>query len=98
MGCVADGAAAGHTRLLFSPELFPFSRPQTRSQRNSTCSRCKGLISRAEASYKSGVDNYNANHLDAARMDFDFAIDTMLSSGMDLKGDPDPYPTSLNGC
>ncbi len=48
----------------------------------------QNLISRAEESYKSGVDNYNANRLDAARMDFDFAVDTMLSSGMDLKGDP----------
>ena len=46
------------------------------------------LINRAEAAYKSGVDNYNANRLDAARLDFDFAVDTMLSSGMDLKNDP----------
>ncbi len=46
------------------------------------------LISKAEASYKSGVDNYHANRLDAARQDFDFAVDTMLSSGMDLKNDP----------
>jgi membrane-bound lytic murein transglycosylase D len=48
----------------------------------------QNLINRAEASYKSGVDNYNANHLDAARQDFDFAVDTMLSANMDLKNDP----------
>lgn len=50
--------------------------------------RVQDLINRAEASYSSGVKNYNANHLDAARQDFDYAVDQMLSSGMDLKGDP----------
>jgi len=50
--------------------------------------KVQALIDKAEASYKSGVDNYHANHLDAARQDFDFAVDTMLSSGMDLKNDP----------
>ena len=46
------------------------------------------LIARAESSYRSGVSNYNGNRLDAARIDFDYAVDTMLSSGMDLKNDP----------
>jgi membrane-bound lytic murein transglycosylase D len=46
------------------------------------------LIAQAEADYNSGVANYNANHLDAARADFDSAVDLMLSSGMDLKNDP----------
>jgi len=46
------------------------------------------IINRAETSYKSGVSNYNSNHLDAARMDFDSAIDVILSSGIDLRQDP----------
>jgi membrane-bound lytic murein transglycosylase D len=45
------------------------------------------LINQAQASYNSGVDNYRANHLDAARVDFDYAIDLMLASGQDLTGD-----------
>jgi membrane-bound lytic murein transglycosylase D len=48
----------------------------------------QNLIARAEASYNSGVANYNANHLDAARMDFDAAVDTMLSSEIGVKNDP----------
>ncbi|MGC9197912.1 MAG: transglycosylase SLT domain-containing protein [Acidobacteriaceae bacterium] len=48
----------------------------------------QALIAKAEASYQAGVQNYNNNRLDAARQDFDFAVDTMLSSGMDLKNDP----------
>ncbi len=50
--------------------------------------KVQALIAKAEASYQSGVENYHANRLDAARQDFDFAVDTMLSSGMDLKNDP----------
>jgi membrane-bound lytic murein transglycosylase D len=45
------------------------------------------LIKQAEASYNSGVENYRANRLDAARLDFDYAVDSMLSSGFDLTGD-----------
>src|ERR1700677_2338633 len=46
------------------------------------------LINKAEASYRSGVDDYRAGHLDAARVDFDSAVDLMLTSGMDIKTDP----------
>ena len=46
------------------------------------------LINKAEAAYRSGVDNYRAGHLDGARLDFDSAIDLMLTSGMDIKADP----------
>jgi membrane-bound lytic murein transglycosylase D len=50
--------------------------------------KVQDLITKTEASYHSGVNNYNANHLDAARQDFDAAVDMMLSSGLDLKSDP----------
>lgn len=46
------------------------------------------LINHAEQLYRSGVSNYSAGHLDAARADFNAAVDAMLTSGMDLKGDP----------
>jgi len=46
------------------------------------------LVNRVEQTYRSGVDNYRAGHLEAARADFDSAVDLMLTSGLDLKGDP----------
>jgi membrane-bound lytic murein transglycosylase D len=46
------------------------------------------LLRQVTAKYQSGVANYRAQRLDAARMDFDAAVDQMLTSGMDLKGDP----------
>jgi membrane-bound lytic murein transglycosylase D len=58
------------------------------------------LINKAEAAYRSGVDNYRAGHLDAARLDFDSAVDLMLTSGMDVKADPqlaDEFDHLLNG-
>jgi membrane-bound lytic murein transglycosylase D len=46
------------------------------------------LIDQAEGDYRSGVDNYRAGRLEAARSDFDAAVDLMLTSGMNLKADP----------
>ncbi len=49
--------------------------------------RAQQLINRVEQTYRSGVDNYRAGHLEAARTDFDAAVDLMLTSGLDLKND-----------
>jgi membrane-bound lytic murein transglycosylase D len=50
--------------------------------------KVQALITQVEASYDAGVSSYNSQHLEAARQDFDAAVDAMLSSGMDLKNDP----------
>ncbi|GAC1420842.1 MAG: hypothetical protein NVSMB62_15230 [Acidobacteriaceae bacterium] len=41
-----------------------------------------------EGAYRSGVNNYRAGRLEAARSDFDSAVDLMLTSGLSLKADP----------
>jgi membrane-bound lytic murein transglycosylase D len=46
------------------------------------------LISAAENAYASGMRNYHAGDLSAAKRDFDNAVDTMLSGGVDLKTSP----------
>ena len=50
--------------------------------------RVASLIVQVDKSYRSGVDNYRGGRLDAARLDFDFSVDLMLSSGLDIKADP----------
>jgi len=50
--------------------------------------RVQQLIRRVEGAYRSGVNNYRAGRLEAARTDFDSAVDQMLTSGMDVKSDP----------
>jgi membrane-bound lytic murein transglycosylase D len=60
------------------------------------------LIAQAEAAYNSGVENYRGGRLEAARSDFDMAVDGMLHSGMDLRTEPrlsdefDHLLTSIN--
>src|SRR5467141_719057 len=45
------------------------------------------LIARVEQKFSSGEQNYKAGHLEAARKDFDEAVDWMLESGYDLNAD-----------
>jgi membrane-bound lytic murein transglycosylase D len=90
----APGSAPPNTT---APSLQQQATNQTQTQAQQSAhqilaaqhaQKVQALIAKAQASYQSGVANYNANRLDAARQDFDFAVDTMLSSGMDLKEDP----------
>ncbi len=41
------------------------------------------LIHRVEEKFAAGEQNYKAGHLEAARKDFDDAVDWMLQSGYD---------------
>ncbi len=61
---------------------------QAQNQNPAQAQKVQQLINQAERAYASGVTNYRAGKLDAARNDFDFAVDLMLTSGMDLKADP----------
>jgi membrane-bound lytic murein transglycosylase D len=61
--------------------------PQTQVPDAQQNAKIQQLILQAQASYNSGVENYRANRLDAARLDFDYAVDSMLSSGYELTGD-----------
>ena len=46
------------------------------------------MIAKVEAKFASGQQNYKAGHLEAARKDFDEAMDLMLESGRNPYGDP----------
>ncbi len=46
------------------------------------------LIVRVQEKFASGEANYKAGHLEAARRDFDDAVDWMLESGYDPNSDP----------
>jgi membrane-bound lytic murein transglycosylase D len=66
----------------------PVVPPAQSADTAARAAKVQQLINSAEAAYRSGVDNYRAGHLDAARQDFDSAVDLMLTSGMDLKAEP----------
>lgn len=99
-GCPSDTAQAGSpasipaygkapTTAAAAPTQQPavVSKPVQSSATQPTVT-VPQIIARAETSYASGVRNYNANRLDAARQDFDYAVDSMMSSGVDIKSDP----------
>ena len=46
------------------------------------------LIQKVQEKFASGEKNFKAGHPEAARKDFDQAVDWMLESGYDLTGDP----------
>jgi membrane-bound lytic murein transglycosylase D len=78
---IAAGPTAGQGGQTAAP-------PPQAADAAARAAKVQQLINKAEAAYRSGVDNYRAGHLDAARLDFDSAVDLMLTSGMDLKADP----------
>lgn len=60
--------------------------PETPAQQEQA-RKVQALTQQVDKSYGSGVANYRAGRLDAARLDFDFAVDLMLTSGIDVKND-----------
>ena len=97
-GCPRDPAAApGKIPAHATAPAINATGPQSQQSAVTTAQsvvnaakayKAQQLINTAEKSYRSGVANYGAGHLDAARVDFDSAVDLMLTSGMDLKSDP----------
>ncbi len=78
-GALAQTGAAPNAAIAAAP-----ASAQTPAQ----AQKVQQLINQAERAYTSGVSNYRSGKLDAARNDFDFAVDLMLTSGLDLKSDP----------
>ncbi len=92
VAAVATPRAWGETLVDGSPQQNVAQTVQAAAQQQAAADYAKkvqDLISKTEASYRAGVDAYNANRLDAARMNFDAAVDMMLASGIDLKNDPE---------
>jgi peptidoglycan lytic transglycosylase D len=69
------------------------SSPQPVSGPNSVASSPQDdkarLVAKVEEKFASGEQNFKAGHLEAARRDFDAAVDLMLQSGYDVDHDPE---------
>ncbi|HWG18433.1 MAG TPA: transglycosylase SLT domain-containing protein [Acidobacteriaceae bacterium] len=66
----------------------PTQTPQQMADALAKSQQEQQLVRRAQDAYQSGLNNYRAGRLEAARSDFDAAVDVMLTSGLDLKADP----------
>ncbi len=94
-GGARPAAQTGTQQVPATPALtgqqLVFAQEETR--------RVQALTQQVDKSYASGVQNYRAGRLDAARLDFDFAVDLMLTSGLDIKADPalsDEFEQTVN--
>src|SRR5690349_11608153 len=63
-------------------------RPQPRSLLPPVPEGKAYLVQRVQEKFDSGEKNFKAGHLEAARKDFDDAVDWMLESGYDPESDP----------
>ena len=96
MGCPQQQAASGNVPAKASaPTVTAQSATpaggMTQAQSNDLAAKTyknHQSINHVEGIYQSGVNNYRRGRLEAARSDFDMAVDLMLTSGMDLKSDP----------
>jgi membrane-bound lytic murein transglycosylase D len=73
----APPTAPASTQPVNSPPSAPAANPQEQD-----------LIHSVEVAYRSGIDHYHGGALQAAKSDFDHAVDLMLMSKFDLKSDP----------
>ena len=51
--------------------------------------RIAQIIHDVEAAYQNGMSNYQDGHLAAAKANFDYAVDQMLTCGLNIKRNPD---------
>ena len=85
LSAAAAATSAATTAAMMNAQLAAAEAAQAAPPVDNTA-KVQQLINDAEKMYRSGVENYRAGRLDAARMDFDSAVDTMLTSGIGFEG------------
>ncbi len=81
---VSDAAAQAQTA-----SAQPAQAPQkTAVSAQAISARDQSLIDSVEKAYQTGLSNYRDGHNAAAKSNFDYAVDLLLRSGIDIKNDP----------
>jgi membrane-bound lytic murein transglycosylase D len=80
----ALGVSAGRAQSSSSSPGATTASPQSSPQDDKA-----QLLAKVEEKFASGEQNFKAGHLEAARRDFDAALDLMLQSGYDVERDPE---------
>ena len=83
----APAASAQVPQTLALLPLTDPSRPRPVSLLSPVLDGKQLLVQKVQEKFASGEKNFKAGHLEAARKDFDEAVDWMLESGYDLTGD-----------
>jgi peptidoglycan lytic transglycosylase D len=94
VGCTPSGQKAKSPASLpqaTAPTIVPAvasSAPAPPPPVNPQQQRIDDLIARVEAAYAAGDADYRKGQLPQAKVQFDHAVDLMLTSGIDIKGNP----------
>jgi membrane-bound lytic murein transglycosylase D len=78
-------ATAPQVHALVAPDPAPQAAPKPTAQEQ----HVRQLIAQVEAAYAAGDADYQKGMLAEAKIQFDHAVDLMLSSGLDIKADPE---------
>jgi membrane-bound lytic murein transglycosylase D len=70
------------------PPPEPAPAPPANPEQDARQRRVQQLIAQVERSFTSGEKHYRKGELVKAKVDFDSAVDQMLSSGLDIKSEP----------
>ena len=65
----------------------PAPEPQAQKPEPPKADPVDVMIAAAEKAYQTGVDDYKAGHLDAAKQDFNHAVDLLMQGPVDIKAD-----------
>ncbi|MGB7190901.1 MAG: LysM peptidoglycan-binding domain-containing protein [Acidobacteriaceae bacterium] len=71
-----------------TPQPAPPSITPSAAQ-NPHARRIAQVIQDVEAAYQNGMSNYQDGHIAAAKSNFDYAVDQMLTCGLSIKANPD---------
>lgn len=71
--------------LCFAAHAQPVAPP---AQSSNQQRRIEQVIQNVEAAYQNGLSNYHDGHLAAAKSNFDYAVDQMLTCGISINSDP----------
>jgi membrane-bound lytic murein transglycosylase D len=84
LACMLGGGAVSQVEAQQQP--IPVQTSATPAQLTPKQQRVRVLIEQVEAAYSNGEQDYHKGKLPEAKIEFDRAVDLMLSSGIDIKG------------
>jgi membrane-bound lytic murein transglycosylase D len=86
--CLLPALLAAGTGYCQTPATPPAAQAAAPAQLTPEQQRLQLLIQHVESAYSSGEEAYRKGELAEAKTEFDRAVDLMLTSGLDIKSDP----------
>jgi membrane-bound lytic murein transglycosylase D len=86
--CLTGGAVRAEAAVFAAAQNTPPQAQKSAPSAQAVSQRDQTLIESVEKAYQAGLSNYRDGHTVAARSNFDYAVDLILRSGIDIKNDP----------